>query len=100
MRALALGGESSVKVFEDHQRGKMCIRDRAKPLASLLLPDVMTIADEVDAQLTQTMGDVYKRQYAQGGKKMPGAAGDQERRLQRLQAILDELVALTDGGKL
>ena len=27
---------------------------------SLLLPDVMTIADEVDAQLTQTMGSYLK----------------------------------------
>ena len=27
---------------------------------SLLLPDVMTIADEVDAQLTQTMGSYTK----------------------------------------
>jgi hypothetical protein len=27
---------------------------------SLLLPDVMTIADEVDAQLTQTMGTYMK----------------------------------------
>jgi hypothetical protein len=28
---------------------------------SLLLPDVMTIADEVDAQLTQTMGSFMKQ---------------------------------------
>jgi hypothetical protein len=35
-----------------------------------------------------------------GGKKIPGSAGDNERRLQRLQAILDELVALTDWKKL
>jgi hypothetical protein len=40
------------------------------------------------------------RQYMQGGKKIPGSAGDNERRLQRLQAILDELVALTDWKKL
>jgi hypothetical protein len=39
------------------------------------------------------------RLYLQGGKKMPGAA-DQQRRLQRLQEILDELVALTDWKKL
>jgi hypothetical protein len=38
--------------------------------------------------------------YVQYGKKMPRAAGDQERRLQRLQEILDELVALTDWKKL
>jgi hypothetical protein len=35
----------------------------------------------------------------QYGKKIHGAAGDHERRLQRLQAILDELVALTDWKK-
>jgi hypothetical protein len=40
------------------------------------------------------------RQYMQGGKKIPGSAGDNERRLQRLQEILDELVALTDWKKL
>ena len=39
------------------------------------------------------------RQCLQGGKKMPGSASDQERRLQRLQEILDELVSLTDWEK-
>jgi hypothetical protein len=33
-------------------------------------------------------------------KNRAGAAGDQERRLQRLQEILHELVALTDWKKL
>jgi trehalose-6-phosphatase len=37
--------------------------------------------------------------YLQGGKKIPGAA-DQQRRLQRLQEILDELMSLTDWKKL
>jgi hypothetical protein len=32
---------------------------------SLLLPDVMTIADEVDAQLTQSMGSFMKLMTAQ-----------------------------------
>jgi len=36
----------------------------------------------------------------QSGKRIPGASGDQERRLQRLQEILDELVSLTDWKKL
>jgi hypothetical protein len=36
--------------------------------------------------------------HVQGGKKPPGAA-DQERRLQRLQEILDELRSLTDWKK-
>jgi hypothetical protein len=40
------------------------------------------------------------RLYSQGRKKLPGAASDQERRLQRLQEILDELVSLTDWKKL
>jgi hypothetical protein len=38
------------------------------------------------------------RQYMQGGKKMIGAS-DQERRLQRLQEIMDELMSLTDWKK-
>ena len=38
------------------------------------------------------------RQYVQGGKKMIGAS-DQERRLQRLQEIMDELMSLTDWKK-
>ena len=36
--------------------------------------------------------------YLQGGKKTLGAA-DQDRRLQRLQEILDELMSLTDWKK-
>jgi hypothetical protein len=39
------------------------------------------------------------RLYLRGGKKVHGAAGDHERRLQRLQEILNELVALTDWKK-
>jgi len=39
------------------------------------------------------------RLYLRGGKKRHGATGDHERRLQRLQEILDELVALTDWKK-
>ena len=38
------------------------------------------------------------RLYLQDGKKTPGAP-DQERRLQRLQEILDELMSLTDWKK-
>jgi hypothetical protein len=40
------------------------------------------------------------RLYVQSAKRVPTAAPDQERRLQRLQEILDELVALTDWKKL
>jgi hypothetical protein len=40
------------------------------------------------------------RLYSHGGKNKLGPAGDHARRLQRLQAILDELVALTDWKKL
>ena len=39
------------------------------------------------------------RLHLQSGKKMPGAAGDQQRRIQRLQEILDELMSLTDWKK-
>jgi hypothetical protein len=38
------------------------------------------------------------RKHLRGGKKPPGA-GDHERRLQRLQEILDELESLTDWKK-
>jgi hypothetical protein len=38
------------------------------------------------------------REYLRSGKKPPGAA-DHERRLQRLQEILDELASLTDWKK-
>jgi hypothetical protein len=40
------------------------------------------------------------RLYMLGSKKMPGATADNERRLQRLQEILDELGSLTDWKKL
>jgi hypothetical protein len=39
------------------------------------------------------------RLYLRGGKKILGAT-DHERRLQRLQEILDELASLTDWKKL
>ncbi len=40
------------------------------------------------------------RLYLHGAKRnLPGAVGNQERRLQRLQEILDELMALTDWKK-
>ena len=38
------------------------------------------------------------RQYLEGGKKAIGAS-DQERRLQRLQEIMDELMSLTAWKK-
>ena len=38
------------------------------------------------------------RLYLQDGKKIPGAP-DHERRLQRLQEIMDELMSLTDWRK-
>jgi len=40
------------------------------------------------------------RVYLQGNKRTPGASADQERRLQRLQEIMDELASLTDWKKL
>ena len=40
------------------------------------------------------------RLYLRPGRKPHSATGDHARRLQRLQEILDELVALTDWKKL
>jgi hypothetical protein len=40
------------------------------------------------------------RLYLKSGRKIPGSLGDHERRLQRLQEILDELMSLTDWKKL
>jgi hypothetical protein len=56
---------------------------------------IAKLRDEI-AQISEV-----NRLYLHGGKKKtPGAAGDHERRLQRLQEILDELLALTDWKKL
>jgi hypothetical protein len=56
---------------------------------------IAKLRDEI-AEISET-----NRLYLHGGKRKPhGAAGDHERRLQRLQEILDELVALTDWKKL
>lgn len=41
-----------------------------------------------------------ERLYLQSGKNKLDAVGDHARRLQRLQEILDQLVALTDWKKL
>jgi hypothetical protein len=55
---------------------------------------IAKLRDEI-AQISEA-----NRLYLHGGKKkIAGAAGDHERRLERLQAILDELVALTDWKK-
>ena len=52
------------------------------------------------AKLREEIAQISKanREYLQEGKKPPGAP-DQERRLQRLQEILDELMSLTDWKK-
>jgi len=55
---------------------------------------IVKLREEI-AQLSEA-----NRLYLQSGKNKPGAAGDHERRLQRLQEIMDELVALTDWKKL
>jgi hypothetical protein len=51
-------------------------------------------------ELRQEIAEISKanRLYLEGGKKVVAAA-DQERRLQRLQEILDELMSLTDWKK-
>ena len=55
---------------------------------------IVKLRDEI-AQISET-----NRLYLHGGKKkIAGALVDHERRLQRLQEILDELMALTDWKK-
>jgi site-specific recombinase XerD len=56
---------------------------------------IRTVPGQEIAQISEA-----NRQYMGGGKKIPGSPGDHERRLQRLQDILDELVSLTDWKKL
>ncbi|MGB8989607.1 MAG: hypothetical protein WCC37_23620 [Candidatus Sulfotelmatobacter sp.] len=60
-----------------------------------------SIKDRI-AKLREEIAQISEanRQYMAGGKKIPGSAGDHERRLQRLQEIRDELMALTDWKKL
>ncbi|HKN34569.1 MAG TPA: hypothetical protein VJX16_15130 [Terriglobales bacterium] len=52
------------------------------------------------AKLREEIAEISEanRLYLQRGKRVPEAA-DQERRLQRLQEILDELMSLTDWKK-
>jgi hypothetical protein len=52
------------------------------------------------AKLREEIAEISEanRLYLQGGKKIPGAP-DQERRLQRLQEILDEILSLTEWKK-
>jgi hypothetical protein len=54
---------------------------------------IVKLPDEI-AQISEA-----NRLYMGDGKKS-GSVGDHERRLQRLQEILDELVSLTDWKKL
>jgi hypothetical protein len=55
---------------------------------------IVKLRDEI-AQISEE-----NRQYMAGGKNIPGSSSDHERRLQRLQEIRDELIALTDWKKL
>jgi hypothetical protein len=55
---------------------------------------IVKLRDEI-AEISEA-----NRLYLRGSKKIHSAAGDHERRLQRLQEILDELVSLTDWKKL
>jgi hypothetical protein len=52
------------------------------------------------AKLREEIGQISEanRRYLQS-KKTPATASDHERRLQRLQAILEELLTLTDWKK-
>ena len=66
----------------------------------------MTMQNPVKERIVKLREEIAQiseanRLHLHGGKrKLAGASGDHERRLQRLQAILDELVALTDWKKL
>jgi hypothetical protein len=53
---------------------------------------IVTLRQEI-AEIRET-----NRVYLQGGER-PGTASDHERRMQRLQEILDELMSLTDWKK-
>jgi hypothetical protein len=55
---------------------------------------IAKLRDEI-AQISEA-----NRVCLQGRNKLPGMAGDHQRRLQRLQEILDEIMALTDWKKL
>ena len=57
------------------------------------------IAERIKA-LRQEIADIGEANRLALGRKDALAAGDQERRLQRLQEILDELANLTDWKKL
>jgi hypothetical protein len=61
---------------------------------------MQTPVKERIAKLREEIAQISEanRVYLQGSKKIPGAA-DQERRLQRLQEILDQLLSLTDWKK-
>jgi len=77
-------------------KGKELPSWRYKPI---LMPNpvkerIAKLRDEI-AQISEA-----NRLYLQGGKNKSDASGDHARRLQRLQDILDELVALTDWKKL
>jgi hypothetical protein len=66
----------------------------------------MTMQNPVKERIAKLRDEIVRiskasRLYLSGGKKKIGdAGGDHARRLQRLQEILDELVALTDWKKL
>jgi hypothetical protein len=66
----------------------------------------MSTQNPVKERIRKLRGEIAQireanRLYLHGGKRrLQGVAADHERRLQRLQEILDELVALTDWKKL
>jgi hypothetical protein len=53
--------------------------------------------EELRQEIAEIM--VASQQYMQGNRKSYLVAADQERRLQRLQEIMDELMSLTDWKK-
>lgn len=53
------------------------------------------------AKLREEIAEIREanRLYQQGGKRVPGSSSEQERRVQRVKEILDELMSLTDWKK-
>ena len=75
------------------------------PFASGMLCYPIAMQSPVKERIAKLRDEIVQiseanRLYVQGGKKASDAKADHQRRLQRLQEILDELVALTDWRKL
>jgi hypothetical protein len=70
---------------------------RALCQATFMQQPVKELIAKLREQIAQS--SEANRLYLQGRKKMLGSASEQERRLQRLQEILDEVMSFTDWKK-